>query len=109
MYYNLDNSLQIINTNREMKEWSDKILSCRSSSLSVRARRRENNVPISSLYYWQRKIFNRVSGNESKFAEIPVPVKSNFEAIARLTVNVIAVELLSGISATEIIAGLKQC
>jgi hypothetical protein len=39
-------------------------------------------------------------------------VKSNFEAIARLTVNSIAVELLSGISATEIaeiIAGLKQC
>ena len=55
-----------------------------------------------------KKIFNRLSSNESIFAEIPVPVKSNFEAIARLTVNVIAIELLSGISAIEI-AGLKQC
>lgn len=108
----MDNSLQIVNTNREMQEWYDKIRSCRSSSLSVRAWCRENNVPISSFYYWQKKIFNRVFGRESKFAEIPIPVKSNFEAIARLTVNGIAVELLSGISATEIaeiIAGLKQC
>ncbi|WP_418576329.1 IS66 family insertion sequence element accessory protein TnpA [Phascolarctobacterium succinatutens] len=27
--------------------------SCRSSSLSVRAWCRENNVPVSSFYYWQ--------------------------------------------------------
>ena len=108
----MDNSCQIVNANREMQEWADKISAYRSSSLSVRAWCRENNVTISSLYYWQRKIFNRLSGNESKFAEIPIPVKSNFEAIARLTVNGIAVELLSGISAkeiAEIIAGLKQC
>lgn len=59
-----------------------------------------------------KKIFNRLSSNESIFAEIPVPVKNNFEAIAKLTANGIAVELLSEISATEIaeiIAGLKQC
>ena len=108
----MDNSLQIVNTNREMQEWSDKIRAFRSSSLSVRAWCQENNVPISSLYYWQRKIFSRLSDNESKFTEIPVPLKSNFEAIPRLTINVIAIELLSGISATkivEIIAGLKQC
>ena len=64
--------------------------------------------------YRQKKIFNRVSGRESSFVEIPVSAKSNYEAIARLTVNGIAVELLSGISAkeiAEIIAGLglKQC
>lgn len=109
MYYNMDNSLQIVNTNREMQEWADKIRACRSSSLSVRAWCRENNVPISSFYYWQKKIFNRVSGRESSFVEIPVSEKSSYGAIARLTVNGIAVELLSGISATEIIAGLKQC
>ena len=59
-----------------------------------------------------KKIFNRLSSNESIFAEIPVPVKSNFEAIAKLTANGITVELLSGISATEmteIIPELKQC
>lgn len=112
MYYNMDNSLQIVNTNREMQEWADKIRACRSSSLSVRAWCRENNVPISSFYYWQKKIFNRVSGRETSFVEIPVSEKSSYGAIARLTVNGITVELLSGISATEIaeiIAGLKQC
>ena len=108
----MDNSLQIVNTNREMQEWADKIRSCRSSSLSVRAWCRENNVPISSFYYWQKKIFNRVSGRESSFVEIPVSEKSNYGVIARLTVNGTVVELLSGISAieiAEIIAGLKQC
>ena len=108
----MDNSLQIVNTNREMQEWAEKIRACRSSSLSVRAWCRENNVPISSFYYWQKKIFNRVSGRESRFVEIPVSEKSNYVAIARLTVNGIAVELLSGISVTEIaeiIAVLKQC
>lgn len=114
MCYDMDNSLQIVNTNREMQEWSNKIQACRSSSLSVRAWCRENNVPLSSFYYWQKKIFNRVSGRESSFVEIPVSAKSNYEAIAKLTVNGIAVELLSGISAkeiAEIIAGLglKQC
>ena len=48
MYYNMDNSLQIVNTNREMQEWADKIRDCRSSSLSVRAWCRENSVPISA-------------------------------------------------------------
>lgn len=110
----MDNSLQIVNTNREMQEWSNKIQACRSSSLSVRAWCRENNVLLSSFYYWQKKIFNRVSGRESSFVEIPVSAKSNYEAIAKLTVNGIAVELLSGISATEIAEiiaglGLKQC
>lgn len=42
----MDNSLQIVNTNREMQEWADKIR-C-SSSLSVRAWCRENSVPISA-------------------------------------------------------------
>lgn len=108
----MDNSLQIVNTNRELQEWSNKIQACRNSNLTVRAWCQENNVPISSFYYWQKKIFNRVSGRESNFVEIPIPAKSNYGAIARLTVNGIAVELLSGISATEIaeiIAGLKQC
>ena len=108
----MDNSLQIINTNREMQEWADKIRACRSSSLCVRAWCRENNVSVSSFCYWQKKIFNRVSGRESSFVEITVSEKSNYGAIARLTVNGTVVELLSGISATEIaeiIAGLKQC
>ena len=108
----MDNSLQIVNTNREMQEWSNKIQACRSSNLSVCAWCRENNVPVSSFYYWQKKIFNRVSGRESRFVEIPVSEKSNCGAIARLTVNGTAIELLSGISATEIaeiIAGLKLC
>lgn len=108
----MDNSLQIVNTNRELQEWSNKIQACRNSDLTVRAWCHENNVPISSFYYWQKKIFNRVSGREPKFVEIPVLAKRNYGAIARLTVNGIAVELLSGISATEIaeiIAGLKQC
>lgn len=73
----MDNSLQIVNTNREMQEWADKISACRSSSLSVRVWCRENNVPISSFYYWQKKIFNRVSGRESSFVEITVSEKSN--------------------------------
>lgn len=47
----MDNSLQIVNTNREMQEWADKIRAWRNSSLSVRAWCRENNVPISSFYY----------------------------------------------------------
>lgn len=44
----MDNSLQIVNTNREMQEWADKIRACRSNSLSVRAWCRENSVPISA-------------------------------------------------------------
>ena len=71
----MNNSLQIVNTNREMQEWADKIKACRSSNLSVRAWCRENNVPISSFYFWQKKIFNRVSGRESSFVEV---IKSCF-------------------------------
>jgi len=48
----MDNSLQIVNTNREMQEWANKIRACRSRSISVRAWCRENNVPISSFYAW---------------------------------------------------------
>ena len=73
----MDNILQIVNTNREMQEWADKLRACRSSSLSVRSWCRENNVPISSFYYRQKKIFNRVSGRESRFSEISVSEKSN--------------------------------
>ena len=37
----MSNSLKIVNSNREMQEYSDKIHACRSSSLSVRACYRE--------------------------------------------------------------------
>ena len=63
----MDNNLQIVNNNRGMQKCSDKIRACRSNSLSVRAWCRENNIPKSSFYYWQKKIFNRASGRESSF------------------------------------------
>ena len=56
----MDNSLQIVNTNREMQEWADKIRACRSRSLSVRAWCRENSVPISAKEDFQQSFKQRI-------------------------------------------------
>lgn len=82
-----------------LKKWIPIISECRKSGLSVRAWCQENGVNEKQLYYWQRRIRQKVvetpqdtqTHTETKFAQLPIPIEpsntSAFKADAILHIG----------------------
>ncbi len=64
-----------------LTEWKEKVASCRSSGLSVRAWCREQGIAYKTYYYWEKAVLSEASqhmaalesGSEGRFVEVPAP------------------------------------
>lgn len=100
-------SLQSVNHNNQLIWWSQKVEECRKSGLKVAEWCAENNIPISTYYNWQRKVFRAVTEHQEVcFAEVPVtaPVA---KVTATIRIRDICIEIHSGADTVTIQAILQ--
>ena len=62
--------LQESKARSKFSEWSDRITACRSSGMTVKAWCAQNGLPEKTYYYWQHKIFQASTPDETRFVEI---------------------------------------
>ena len=108
----MEKSLQTLNSDNKIQLWSERIRECRASGQNIRTWCRENNLSHHAYYYWQKRIFEKLSSQGSCFAEVPLAHFNGAAPIARLSVNGIEMELYSGVNScqvAELVNGLKQC
>lgn len=120
----------------KLEEWTQRIMECRSSGLSVREWCDRNNWSKTTYYRWERELFRRIksrtgagtdlvvgsscppSRQETELVELPVitsegAVSEKHEAVAQfipvavLRVGKIELELTNGIS-SRLVKDLKE-
>lgn len=68
----MGHSLQVLNANQRMAEWSERISSCRYSGISVKRWCQEQGIAEKTYYYWQRHVFKALTAQqEPYFARAP--------------------------------------
>lgn len=111
-------TLQNLNQQEKEQLWAQQIQECRSSSLSVDDWCSQHDIKPGTYYYWQKKIFKKVS-SEAKFTEISTVDRQEstkeahpYHVIATVTINEMKVEIYAGSDQMDIenlIRGLKSC
>ena len=70
----MDQGLQKLNADQRLAVWMQRIAECRSSGTSVKRWCRENGVSEKTYYYWQRRLFQTLSEQQTvyktAFAEV---------------------------------------
>lgn len=115
---------ELISLNKEatIQLWTERVGSCRASNLTVKQWCQQNNIPCSSYYHWQKKLFDTAVASSQvpapQFAEVPVSATSFIsqssapDVIASLEIDGITIRLYSNANANVIAAickGLRQC
>ena len=73
----MEQSLQVMSKQDRLENWTARIMACRSSGMTVRAWCRENGLSEKTYYYWQRRLFQALSEqqtvHQTAFAEVTPP------------------------------------
>ena len=73
----MEQSLQVMSKQERLENWTTRIMACRSSGMTVRAWCRENGLSEKTYYYWQRRLFQTLSEQQTvyktAFAEVTPP------------------------------------
>ena len=73
----MEQSLQAMSKQERLESWTARIMACRSSGMTVRAWCRENGLSEKTYYYWQRRLFQALSEQQTvyktAFAEVTPP------------------------------------
>ena len=81
----MEQSLQVMSSQERLENWTTRIMACRSSGMTVRAWCRENGLSEKTYYYWQRRLFQTLSEQQTvyktAFAEVAPPVCSGNVAV----------------------------
>ena len=81
----MEQSLQVMSRQERLENWTTRIMACRSSGMTVRAWCRENGLSEKTYYYWQRRLFQTLSEQQTvyktAFAEVTPPVCSGNVAV----------------------------
>ena len=81
----MEQSLQVMSRQERLENWTTRIMACRSSGMTVRAWCRENGLSEKTYYYWQRRLFQILSEQQTvyktAFAEVTPPVCSGNVAV----------------------------
>ena len=81
----MEQSLQVMSKQERLENWTTRIMACRSSGMTVRAWCRENGLSEKTYYYWQRRLFQALSEQQTvyktAFAEVTTPVCSGSVAV----------------------------
>ena len=92
-------SLQRVNRQQRLAEWSRRVEACRSSGLTVVQWCQENGIAVSTYFSWQRKVFQALKEVQKiTFAEVPVMEVSPFpgHVAASVEVNGIQIQVYEG-------------
>lgn len=102
---------------RRLEEITPYVLECRASGKSCKEWCKENNIPVTTYYGWQRRVFEAAKNNAAlEFTELTAPAEepanpSSSGVVARLTFGTVSVDIYSGIDSntmTSIIRGLQN-
>lgn len=114
----MERSLQKVNYNNQLLEWSRRVERCRNSGLTVKQWCKENKIAVSTYYLWQKRVFKATTAcnEEVCFAEVPAitgpaPVSSPGIA-ATVQLPGISIEVYPGADAATIqaiIQAVKSC
>ena len=81
----MEQSLQVMSKQERLENWTTRIMACRSSGMTVRAWCRKNGLSEKTYYYWQRRLFQTLSEQQTvyktAFAEVTPPVCSGNVAV----------------------------
>ena len=113
----MEQSLQVMSRQERLENWTARIMTCRSSGMTVRAWCRENGLSEKTYYYWQRRLFQALSeqqaAHETAFAEVTLPQSGCSKNVA-VTVRIAGAEadIHSGADAAPVetvLRSLKSC
>ena len=71
-------SIQKVNRQQRLAEWSRRVEACRSSGLTVVQWCQENGIAVSTYFSWQRKVFQALKEVQCKNRH-PSPICTRFE------------------------------
>ena len=92
-------SLQRVNRQQRLAEWSRRVEACRNSGLTVVQWCQENEIAVSTYFSWQRKVFQALKEvQEVTFAEVPVMEASPFpgHVVASLEISGVQIQVYEG-------------
>ena len=93
----MEKSLQVLNHQKKIAVWSERIATCRSSGISVRAWCEGNGISTASYYKWQKKLFCLAAQNAPQFAEVCIAPASKISATVHL--GTVSIDIHSGADA----------
>ena len=92
-------SLQRVNRQQRLAEWSRRVETCRSSGLTVVQWCQENGIAVSTYFSWQRKVFQALKEVQKiTFAEVPVLEYSqpSGHVVASLEISGVQIQVYEG-------------
>lgn len=92
-------SLQRVNRQQRLAEWSRRVEACRSSGLTVVQWCQENGIAASTYFSWQRKVFQALKEVQKiTFAEVPVLEYSqpSGHVVASLEISGVQIQVYEG-------------
>ena len=108
----MEQGLQKVNHQNQLKECSRRVEACQSSGQRVSEWCAGHGIPVSTYYSWQWKVFRAVCAeNEVCFAEVPIR-QANGETAASIHCGELRVDIHVGADAETIqtiIRALKSC
>ena len=66
----MEQSLQVMSKQERLENWTARIMACRSSGMTVRAWCQENGLSEKTYYYWQRRLFQTLSEQQTMLKSI---------------------------------------
>ena len=103
-------SLQKVNRQQRLAEWSRRVEACRSSGLTVVQWCQENGIAVSTYFSWQRKVFQALKEvREVTFAEVPVMEHSQHSGhiVAAMEVSGVRIQVYGGADEATLLAILR--
>lgn len=114
----MEQGLQVMSRQERLADWSERIVACRNSGMSVRRWCQEHGVAEKTYYYWQRRLFEALSRKQQEgvtpaFAEV-TPAQSVRSGNVAVTVRIAGAEadICNGADAATVetvLRVLKSC
>ena len=92
--------IRCLNEQNMFNKWFQTVEQCRNSRQKVSVWCKENEIPVSTYYGWQRKVFKTVK-EEVGFAEIP-------QEIVNSSLNEVVAEIETGDVKIKVYAGADE-
>ena len=91
--------------------WAEQVRACRSSGLTVNEWCAENGIKPNAYYRHQKKVFNAMHAEESRFYEVPTAIHAG-RIVASIQINGISAEIHSAADEDTVLAllrAMKSC
>lgn len=99
----MSRSLQTLNGQNKLAQWSARIQECRSSGMSVKNWCAENGVCEQTYYKWQRRLFElSLEQQEVQFAEVTPAQAKTGKLAATVKIGKTEAEIYNGADASTV-------